>query len=123
MLTRVRHPRQGKPPEDAYVGDAAKDAPGDASSVPGSASTRSRHAGSSTKRAGTDGLSPTFPRGAAAPATGGASPEKSERGGNARVFVLGKNNRPLMPCSPPRARRLLKEGRAVVARRFPFTIR
>jgi len=39
-----------------------------------------------------------------------------------RVFVLGKNKQPLMPCRPARARRLLKKGRAAVYRREPFTI-
>ena len=39
------------------------------------------------------------------------------------VFVLGKNKELLMPCSEKRARLLLERGRAVVARRHPFTIR
>ena len=39
------------------------------------------------------------------------------------VFVLGKNKKPLMPCSEKRARLLLERGRAVVHRRVPFTIR
>ena len=39
------------------------------------------------------------------------------------VFVLGKNKKPLMPCSEKRARLLLKKGRAVVHKRYPFTIR
>ncbi len=39
-----------------------------------------------------------------------------------RVFVLDNNGRPLDPCHPARARNLLKAGRAVVFRRFPFTI-
>jgi hypothetical protein len=37
-----------------------------------------------------------------------------------RVFVLDKNEKPLMPCHPARARKLLKKGRAV--RMEPFTI-
>ena len=40
-----------------------------------------------------------------------------------RVFVLDKKKRPLMPCSAARARRLLKSGRARIARLYPFTIR
>lgn len=40
-----------------------------------------------------------------------------------RVFVLAKEGEPLMPCHPARARELLAGGRAVVARRAPFTIR
>jgi hypothetical protein len=39
-----------------------------------------------------------------------------------RVFVLDKNREPLMPCHPARARKLLKNGRARVFRRYPFTI-
>jgi len=39
-----------------------------------------------------------------------------------RVFVLDRNLKPLMPCHPARARRLLKGGRAAVYRRVPFTI-
>ena len=40
-----------------------------------------------------------------------------------RVFVLNKRAKPLMPCSPAKARILLKEKKAVVTRRMPFTIR
>lgn len=39
------------------------------------------------------------------------------------VLVLSKNKQPLMPCSEKRARLLLERGRAVVHRRYPFTIR
>ncbi len=39
-----------------------------------------------------------------------------------RVFVLDKDRRPLDPCHPARARKLLNAGRAAVFRRFPFTI-
>jgi hypothetical protein len=38
------------------------------------------------------------------------------------VYVLNKNRKPLMPCSPPKARTLLKTGKAKVLRREPFTI-
>jgi hypothetical protein len=40
-----------------------------------------------------------------------------------KVFVLSMRGKPLMPTSPPRARKLLKAGKARVARREPFTIR
>lgn len=40
-----------------------------------------------------------------------------------RVFVLDKNQEPLMPCHPARARELLRKGRARVHRLHPFTIR
>jgi RRXRR protein len=39
-----------------------------------------------------------------------------------QVFVLDDNRKPLDPCPPARARYLLKQGRAAVFRRFPFTI-
>lgn len=39
------------------------------------------------------------------------------------VFVLDKQQWPLMPCSEKRARLLLQRGRAVVHKRYPFTIR
>jgi hypothetical protein len=39
-----------------------------------------------------------------------------------RVFVLSSAKRPLMPCTPARARRLLRDGKAAVYRVRPFTI-
>ena len=39
------------------------------------------------------------------------------------VFVLDRNQRPLMPCSEKRARKLLATGRARVHRLIPFCIR
>lgn len=53
---------------------------------------------------------------------GGRAPRYTARKGNS-VFVLDKHKRPLMPCSNKRARLLLERGRAVVHRRYPFTIR
>ncbi len=38
------------------------------------------------------------------------------------VFVLDRHRQPLDPCHPARARELLRDGRAAVWRRFPFTI-
>ena len=38
------------------------------------------------------------------------------------VYVLNKYGRPLMPCSPCKARKLLKQGKAKVKRTEPFTI-
>jgi 5-methylcytosine-specific restriction endonuclease McrA len=38
------------------------------------------------------------------------------------VFVVDATRRPLMPCRPARARRLLTQHRAAVLRRLPFTI-
>jgi len=39
-----------------------------------------------------------------------------------RVFVLGSERKPLMPCTPARARRLLRDKKAAVFRMQPFTI-
>ncbi len=39
-----------------------------------------------------------------------------------KVFVLDTNKQPLNPVHPGRARLLLKEGKAAVYRRFPFTL-
>lgn len=38
------------------------------------------------------------------------------------VFVINKEGKPLMPCKPAKARLLLKQGKAQVCRRTPFTI-
>jgi 5-methylcytosine-specific restriction endonuclease McrA len=50
--------------------------------------------------------------------------ESREAKGNMmqRVFVIDKNKQPLMPCHPARARQMLREGKAAVFRRYPFTI-
>ncbi|MFZ3493824.1 RNA-guided endonuclease IscB [Streptomyces sp. 5.8] len=45
------------------------------------------------------------------------------REGHPVVFVLDKHGTPLQPTGPARARKLLKQGRAVVARHTPFVIR
>ncbi len=39
------------------------------------------------------------------------------------VFVLNQYGKPLMPCKPQKARKLLKENKATVVRRTPFTIK
>lgn len=38
------------------------------------------------------------------------------------IYVLSKRGEPLMPCSPRKARFLLKHGKAIVKTRTPFTI-
>lgn len=38
------------------------------------------------------------------------------------VYVLSIDGKPLMPCTPSKARKLLKNNKAKVLRRFPFTI-
>ncbi|WP_233570753.1 RNA-guided endonuclease IscB [Nocardiopsis sp. Huas11] len=69
----------------------------------------------------------------ASPGEGGVTPEPARAGERGRevhirandpyVFVLDKKHRPLQPCPPARARKLLAKGRAVVHRYTPFTIR
>jgi 5-methylcytosine-specific restriction endonuclease McrA len=39
-----------------------------------------------------------------------------------KAFVLDVDKKPLMPCHPARARKLLKAGSAAVFKRYPFTI-
>jgi len=39
-----------------------------------------------------------------------------------RVYVISKNGNPLMPCKPAKARHLLRDGKAKVVNRNPFTI-
>ncbi|MDO5531950.1 RRXRR domain-containing protein [Sutterella sp.] len=39
-----------------------------------------------------------------------------------RVTVLNSRGKPLMPCSPSRARKLIRSNKASVLRRDPFTI-
>jgi len=39
-----------------------------------------------------------------------------------QVYVLNHKGKPIMPCSPRKARLLLEEGRAKVVKRTPFTI-
>ena len=49
--------------------------------------------------------------------------QREENSGVTRVFVIGKNRTPLMPCHPARARQLLKSGRARIHKLYPFAIR
>lgn len=39
------------------------------------------------------------------------------------VFVLNKNKKTLSPCHRAKARKLLKQGKAVIHKKYPFTIR
>ncbi|MHC1697551.1 MAG: RNA-guided endonuclease IscB [Geobacteraceae bacterium] len=45
------------------------------------------------------------------------------KGENMQVYVLNHKGKPLMPCSPRKARLLLKESKAEVVKKTPFTIR
>jgi len=39
-----------------------------------------------------------------------------------KVYVINKNGNPLMPCKPAKARKLLRDGKALPVKRVPFTI-
>lgn len=39
-----------------------------------------------------------------------------------KVYVISKNGKPLMPTKPSRARKMLRDGKAKVVKRTPFTI-
>src|SRR5258708_18110979 len=58
------------------------------------------------------------------PALAGVFSRKGS-GGSAMlvVYVLAPDRTPLMPCTPAVARLLLKDGKAKVLRRTPFTIK
>ncbi|WP_233163711.1 RNA-guided endonuclease IscB, partial [Glycomyces salinus] len=81
----------------------------DATSAPGFQHGRGETAGGSPA---IDGVTP-------APARAGERPRER----HPAVFVLDKHGTPLQPTAPARARKLLKSGRAVVARHTPFVIR
>ncbi len=51
-----------------------------------------------------------------------AEPAGIRNGDTLKVFVLNMRGQPLMPCSPPKARKLLRAGKAVPVRRTPFVI-
>lgn len=70
---------------------------------------------------GETGQSPAS-RGRETSAGGNAHPA-TPRPATTLVPVLDKNDRPLDPCHPARARELLTKGRAVVHRQIPFVIR
>ncbi len=42
---------------------------------------------------------------------------------NSMIFVLNKDKKPLSPCHESVARKLLKDGKAVIHKKYPFTIR
>ena len=39
------------------------------------------------------------------------------------MYVLNIEGKPLMPCKEAKARHLLRDGKAIVVRKEPFTIR
>ncbi len=40
-----------------------------------------------------------------------------------KVYVINKHGKPLMPCKPQKAKKLLKQGKAKVVSRLPYTIK
>lgn len=92
-------------------------------------------AGVATKRGAVDGASLTTgvqhgrgestPSGVPSPgtATSVVVSEQGRKTPQPKVPVLDKRRRPLDPCHPARARRLLRSGRAVVHRAAPLVIR
>ena len=40
-----------------------------------------------------------------------------------KIYVISKNGKPLMPTTPARARKMLRDGKAKCIRRTPFTIK
>lgn len=51
------------------------------------------------------------------------TPLRREKGGSMLAFVQNKHGKPLMPCTARKARMLLKERKAKVVKRTPFTLR
>ena len=52
----------------------------------------------------------------------GAQSQHTERSLKPLVYVISKENKPLMPCSCAKAKRMLKKEAATVVKRIPFTI-
>jgi len=50
------------------------------------------------------------------------SNQKQNTSVSVKVYVLNMRGKPLMPCSPCKANMLLKQGKAKVVKRIPFTI-
>ena len=48
--------------------------------------------------------------------------QQTERSLKAKVFVLNKQGKPLMPCSYAKSKRMIKKGCAKVVKKIPFTI-
>jgi hypothetical protein len=47
---------------------------------------------------------------------------RREKGGLMLAYIINKHGSPLMPCHPAKARLLLKQGKARIVKRTPFTI-
>jgi hypothetical protein len=53
---------------------------------------------------------------------GNQSESNRKQNTSVSVYVLNQRGEPLMPCSPRKAKVLLKQGKAKVVKRSPFTI-
>nr|WTB32860.1 RNA-guided endonuclease IscB [Streptomyces sp. NBC_00830] len=116
-------------PQQPALESARADTPGSRDETAHGHPAPARGTGREHGRGETGGDSTRPRRRHAAKAENGAGdvppPNNTYSGGTGagRVFVLAKGGEPLMPCHPARARELLTNGRAVVARHTPFTIR
>ena len=112
MLTVREQTNRRVLPQPAALESVPADTPG-VGTKRGTDARISRASGSQRGRGETDFRVRVAPSGAGRKATQQ----------NPVVFVLDRRKKPLMPTSERRARRLLKDGRAVVHRAVPFTIR
>lgn len=91
--------------------------------VPVRGSVVRHHAAVSGDAAKVSGMtSPLYMGEANLTADGSKDPEVRTRRSPGFVFVLSADRKPLNPCRSAYARRLLRDGKAAVFRRFPFTI-
>lgn len=91
--------------------------------VPVRGSVARRHASASGDAAkATDMTSPLDMGEANVTAKGSKDPKARTRRSPGFVFVLSADRKPLDPCPSAYARRLLRDGKAAVFRRYPFTI-
>ena len=93
--------------------------PRDASQVPGSV-TRALNSSSGVKNS--DAGLKTSDNNSDGTLTGRGRPGRDEEKSVPAVFVLNVRGEPLMPTSPRKAKALLRDGKARVSQRTPFTI-
>src|SRR3989442_13179318 len=65
---------------------------------------------------------PAWPTRQRRPITGVTEKAKRRKDTMSRIFVVDQEHRPLMPCTPARARILLKQRKAAILRRFPLVL-
>lgn len=121
--TRQQTHRRALPQPAAMESRQQSASPGHGASRGAEAARVAAPGGPTSSRGARFGPSAGFPSPGSRPAAGGNAGTKHPRVSDPRVFVMDKKKNPLMPCSPRRARLLLRSGRARVHRRVPFTIR